>query len=467
MLTVKQVKSFFKCMGFKLKQGSHKQKFLEFALKEWDTTVAHGMTIDRNYNTTVEGSPKLLMFKRENSYYMPFMVHAGQVFYEKFFDDMKCEQLTIGMLKSLTVEELLDLRVKLGGISYFDKSDGKKEITQRMLRAWEFNLERFDDNKEEGDDTNSITMMPEDELSDASSDISADEFVMNSMYDYLGLDEEKVSNEMRFYIQSAADFYDKPVNVEVCSAMGDKPLMSVVVDEGKFTVDDIKDEIINRINHFSKDENRLTADDFVLSDGIHVLTGTHHHQPHQTKLYMLLRLRGGGKGVQKKNKEKKLQLAEKLKKDIAETGKNIKNDHLKNLPPVKDIEKKILEMLALREQNPETALKKLAESCNNIEKLNECIALLDRNDKSIQVCNTVEGRLKRLSRVIYGEAGEEIFKMKEQIDHIADAMNSTVQYLFMKTSSSSDRYDISDLRTMLISVRSFLEGKSAASDDML
>lgn len=106
-------------------------------------------------------------------------------------------------------------------------------------------------------------------------------------------------------------------------------------------------------------------------------------------------------------------------------------------------------------------MKELALSCDCKEKLDECIALLDRSDKSTQVCNTVEGRLKRVSKILFGKDGSQIVEMKEQIDHITDAMNSSLQFLYMKTSASSDRFDISDFRTMLISARSYLEGKDA------
>ena len=72
-----------------------------------------------------------------------------------------------------------------------------------------------------------------------------------------------------------------------------------------------------------------------------------------------------------------------------------------------------------------------------------------------------------MSKILYGEQGQQIFKIKEEIDIVADAMNSALQHLYMQTCATSDHFDISDFRTMLISVRSFLEGKSAGSDDML
>ena len=176
------------------------------------------------------------------------------------------------------------------------------------------------------------------------------------------------------------------------------------------------------------------------------------------EVFIQLFIRGGGKSVLK-TKDKKLQLVERLKKDIMEASQKINNDNIKSLASVKAVEKKISDMMTA--QDTEKALKELALNCDSKEKLDECIALLDRSDKSTQVCNTVEGRLKRVSKIIFGRDGSQILEMKEQIDHITDAMNSSLQFLYMKTSASSDRFDIGDFRTMLISARSYLEGKDA------
>ena len=62
-------------------------------------------------------------------------------------------------------------------------------------------------------------------------------------------------------------------------------------------------------------------------------------------VYASLRGPGGGKGVQKKTKDKKLQLVENLKKDIMEASQKINNDNIKNLVPVKAVEKKIADMM--------------------------------------------------------------------------------------------------------------------------
>lgn len=148
-------------------------------------------------------------------------------------------------------------------------------------------------------------------------------------------------------------------------------------------------------------------------------------------MYLVIKTAGGGKGVQKKTKEKKLQLVEKLKKDMMEASQTINNDNIKNLEPVKAVEKKIADMM--NAPDCVKALKELALSCDSKEKLDECIALLDRSDKSAQVCNTVEGRLKRVSKILFGRDGSQIIEMKEQIDHITDAMNSSLQFLYMKT----------------------------------
>eukprot|EP00438_Fugacium_kawagutii_P019909 Skav219027 [mRNA] locus=scaffold2722:9053:9658:- [translate_table: standard] len=178
-------------------------------------------------------------------------------------------------------------------------------------------------------------------------------------------------------------------------------------------------------------------------------------------------LHGGGKSVQKKTKEKRLKLVEKLRADVVEKSQTIQNVHLRNMPAVKSVEAKMNEMMQTADKNPEEAMKKLALDCGNVEKLNECIVLLDRSDKSMAVSNTVEGRLKRVAKIIYGDAGQEVFKVKEEIDSITETMNYALQYLYMKTSTSSENFDIGDFRTMLISARSFIEGKNAGSDDML
>ena len=175
-------------------------------------------------------------------------------------------------------------------------------------------------------------------------------------------------------------------------------------------------------------------------------------------VYASLRGPGGGKGVQK-TKDKKLQLVERLKKDIMEASQKINNDNIKSMASVKAVEKKISDMMTA--QDTEKALRELALSCDSKENLDVCIALLDRSDKSTQVCNTVEGRLKRVSKIIFGRDGNQITEMKEQIDHITDAMNSSLQFLYMKKSASSDRFDMGDFRTMLISARSYLEDKDA------
>ena len=96
---------------------------------------------------------------------------------------------------------------------------------------------------------------------------------------------------------------------------------------------------------------------------------------------VVLRLRAGGKGVSKKTKDKKNQVAEKLKKEVMEISGKVQNSHVRNLEPVKAIEVKIQEMMAT--QNPQEMLKNLAMPCNSIEKLNECITLLDRSDKTL------------------------------------------------------------------------------------
>eukprot|EP00435_Cladocopium_sp_Y103_P044277 s2007_g12.t1 len=304
-LTVKQVKSFFKCMGFKMSQGTRKEKFLQFALDEWDRSVAHGLTIDRNYNATVEGAPKLLMFKRENSYYMPFMVRAAQVFYEEFFDDMECEQLTLAMLNSLTVAELISLRVNLKYMGYFEKSDGKKMITERMLRAWEFNRERFNEETEDdADNTNSIAMMPDDELSDASSHISDDD--MLKIEDYIN-DVPDEPWECRLFsddfIEDERDFMT-PLEIDLRKHTGEHFLDMTLYDQ-TITVFRLKDWMVMKFAERTKDGNRpfpTTAfhlacgsgtldDDMIVAD---VAKGES-----KITLKILLRLRGGGIEVRK------------------------------------------------------------------------------------------------------------------------------------------------------------------------
>ena len=278
------------------------------------------------------------MFKRENSYYMPFMVSSGQVFYEKFFDDLECEQLTMRMLNTLTVAELLDLRVKLGGIPYFEKSDGKKVITERMLRGWELNLERFNDNKVEENDTNSLTMMPEDELSDASGDIS-DDGILN-ITDYINIPDEPWECRLfsKDYLEDEADFITL-LHIVLNKHTGEH-LLDLNLYDQTISVFDLKDWMVQKFATMTKDGNppfptcafrlgcgsRLLRDDETVAD---VAQGES-----RIVLKLLLVLRGGGIPVQRLEKTKAK--VENSKKSLSVCASKVGED-VKTVPVVKKI----------------------------------------------------------------------------------------------------------------------------------
>ena len=316
-LTIDQLKSVFKSFGFKLTKGTHKNRFIDFMLREWDDSVAQGLTITRNYSAIATGAKKLLMFKRDDTYFIPFEVSGGQVFPEAFFDDIGVQPLTIRMLNTLTVNELLGLHTSLGsgmgGI--FTPSDGKKVIAERLLSFWEGQNERFQQNQND-ETTDSVGAVTDDEESDieSSNDSSDDD---ESWKDFIGFDTDSLTEEQLFYVQSPSDFFTDPKKVDVCSARGDRPLLSIIVERYNTTGAEVKEEIVRCIKHIGKVEHCMTVDDFILTDGIREIPEIPRMEHHITRVYMFLRLRGGTKGhQQKKSKEQKVKKTLQKAKDV-------------------------------------------------------------------------------------------------------------------------------------------------------
>ena len=322
-LTVDQVKAVYHAMGLKLVKGSEKASFVQFAINHWQEATTRGLAIERNYERIATGVKKLVMFKRDDTYFIPILLRAGQVFYPSFFNNLRDNvQLTMEMLNTLTAKELLNLHRELDNGGIYDTSDGKKLIVERLLSFWNFNYERFNANR--GNiAAEPVEMLTDDE--DENQSDSGDDFTF-SIEDYLGLADEEVSQQMLFDLSSPADFYDNPRRVEVRALKEDTVLMTVFVDGECTTVAEVKRSIEDKISILSKEENRLTADDFILSNGIELMADCHNVPIYQTQVYILLRFRGGGKGVKQFSKREKVKRTLALAKDSYNALGSVKFD---------------------------------------------------------------------------------------------------------------------------------------------
>eukprot|EP00435_Cladocopium_sp_Y103_P030447 s2418_g7.t1 len=139
MMSAEQIKALFKAFGWQLKQRTVKETFVEYALDEWAECSAHGLTIEKNYESLVRGTPKLVFYKvGQNDYLSPFLVANGQVLRESFFDNLGENILTKSMLKTLTIQELFHCQKAMGGEWSADiKKVKKAEILDYTFDHWQ------------------------------------------------------------------------------------------------------------------------------------------------------------------------------------------------------------------------------------------------------------------------------------------------------------------------------------------
>eukprot|EP00438_Fugacium_kawagutii_P020807 Skav218841 [mRNA] locus=scaffold3958:8826:10355:- [translate_table: standard] len=304
-LGVERIKGLHKMMGFVLRKGSRssKERFVQFALNDWDDTTAHGLTIRGNYGAYHQAGRKLFFYKTDDTFFMPFMIGKGGIIRQETFNETTPYTLDMSMVNSLTIQQLVEFQVAMG-IDASDAKDGKSRIATRTLGSWQWHYARFVEehveNKAESEEETAETDSEDGTIPvlDDESDYSDGEDIDDDDIAKLIEQFDNITPEdFKFYTKSPVDFFKHPMDIKVFTFKGNAPMFSVTADHLATTGLELKQEVLRHVKFFAKkhgNENAWALDSFILTDGIKTIEDNKVINCHVTEnVYVVLCLKGG------------------------------------------------------------------------------------------------------------------------------------------------------------------------------
>eukprot|EP00435_Cladocopium_sp_Y103_P022843 s3691_g5.t1 len=290
-LSIEQICRLFNAFGHKLTKRGSKPAFLQFVLGEWDGSVEHGLELQRDYSRYTKGTPVVMFWKTPETYYLPFMVHPGEIIPVSFFRQTQVDgnTLTAEMLRSLTKLQIWEVQVNVLRVGASDERDGKAELIRRTVGAWDFqyqhflehNLQNLSDEEDEeteteqdedastvdGDGTNSIATIQKE--ADEFSDLDEQEDIPN-IEDFVIMTSDEGNETDPIVLNDPSDFINDPYEVKV-KEFGGRLLFRLIIQKDTMTVEQFKTSIVQTVQR--KAEMKGTEPDKVLTEDDFKLVG--------------------------------------------------------------------------------------------------------------------------------------------------------------------------------------------------
>ncbi|CAJ1405444.1 unnamed protein product [Effrenium voratum] len=378
-------------------------------------------------------------------------------------NSLKVETPNKELLMSLKKSDLLGLFSSLGLRLTNSSSATKDRIATKIIERFEFlktradelaeyeekkksDVESSDEEKKKSDDESSDEEKPpafppsfgisayhvtgfedgkpvletfkQDEIDDSDNEMNEE------MYEFMN------SADFQFYLDDPSDFFNKPKEVQVCSAKGDKALFSVVVDVGTTTGSMLKETIKKRIDHISRDSDHATmdVDDFILNDGICNINEYLPLPEHTSRVFVYLRLRGGGKQVLKTS-AKKTKALDDLKKSARELASE--THVVDDLPFMKQFSEKVEKFAKEVEKSPKNAITMMLE-CLDVKTLEALQTNMEASKAS-----TFAQKLKHVLNIFFGEEGMKMEEIIQQGQKMTETAGYFVEYALKKDDISA------------------------------